>query len=94
MVPDIILEEEKDGFHQWADRYDQWDNISYTPVEKDDVGGSDTFDLNDHIFNIKKSNKMGHRRQEQSVNCLNQVTNQIFILTNVNHKHRLFETKY
>ena len=29
--PVIILEE--DGFYQWADQYDQWDNTFYTPVE-------------------------------------------------------------
>ena len=33
LVPNIILEEEEDGFYQLADNYDQWDNKPYTPVE-------------------------------------------------------------
>ena len=37
LVPNIILEEEEeeeDGFYQWADKYDQWDNNPYTPAKK------------------------------------------------------------
>ena len=37
LVPDIILEEE-DGFYQWADNYNQWDNNPYIPVEEDATG--------------------------------------------------------
>ena len=91
MVPGIILEEEEDDFHQWADQYDQWDNTSYTPGEEDDMGGFHTFNVDNHVLTSQKSNKMGHRRQEQSVNYLNQITSQIFILANVNHKYGTFE---
>ena len=34
LVPTIILEEEEDGLHQWADQYDSRDNTSYTLVKK------------------------------------------------------------
>ena len=57
MAPDIILEvveEEEDNFHQCADQYDQWDNTSYTPVEEDDMGGSHTFNVDNHVYNIIK----------------------------------------
>ena len=37
LAPIIILEEEEDGFHQWADQYDQWDNRSYTPITENDM---------------------------------------------------------
>ena len=37
---------------------------------------------------------MGNQRRELSVKCLNQVTNRIFILVNVNHKYRTFEANY
>ena len=42
---------------------------------------------------LQKSNEMGHQRQEQSVNCLNQITSWIFISANVNYKYRTFEDK-
>ena len=58
-MPNIILEEEEDGFHQWADQYDQWDNTSYTPVEEDDVGGSHTFNVDNHVFNVTKIKRDG-----------------------------------
>ena len=57
LVPNIILEEEEeeeDGFYQWADQYDQWGNTSYTPMDEDDVGGSNTFNVDNHVFNITK----------------------------------------
>ena len=54
LVPDIILEEEEDSFYQWADRYDQWDNTSYTPVEEDDAEGSYTFNVDNCDFNLTK----------------------------------------
>ena len=54
LVPDIILKEEEDSFHQWADQYDQWDNTLCTPVNEDDVRGSNTFNADNHVFNITK----------------------------------------
>ena len=54
LVPDIILEEEEDGFYQWAGYYDKWDNTSYTPVEEDEAGGSHTFNVDNRVFNITK----------------------------------------
>ena len=59
MVPNIILEEEEDGFYQWADQYDQWDNTSYTPVEEGDTGGSHTFNVDNCVFNITKIKRDG-----------------------------------
>jgi len=54
LAPNIILEEEEDGFHQWADQYDQWDNTLYTPVTDNDVGGSQTFNVDIPVFNLTK----------------------------------------
>ena len=61
MVPSITLEkeEEEDGFRQWANQYDQWDNTSYIPVEEDDIGGSHTFNVDNHVFNITKIKQDG-----------------------------------
>ena len=54
LVPNIIVEEEEeeDGFYQWADQYDQRDTTPYTPVTNDDVGGSDTFNVDNPLFNL------------------------------------------
>ena len=38
MVPDIIMEEEEDGFYQWADKHDQWDNNPCTLEEGNETG--------------------------------------------------------
>ena len=94
LVPDIILEEEEDRFRQWADQYDQWDNTSYTPVDENDVGVPQHLMSPIMCSTSQKSNEMGHRRQEQSVNYLNQVTSRIFISANVNHKYGTFEANY
>ena len=45
LVPDTILEEIEENFYQWADNYDQWDNTSYTSMEKDETKGSHTFNV-------------------------------------------------
>ena len=55
LVHVIILEKEEEAeFDQWAYQYDQWDNIPYTPVNEDDRGGSHTFNVNNHVFNVAK----------------------------------------
>mmetsp|Transcript_51472 Transcript_51472/g.52449 ORF Transcript_51472/g.52449 Transcript_51472/m.52449 type:complete len:157 (+) Transcript_51472:402-872(+) len=55
LIPDIFLEEEeKDGFHQWAGQYDQWDNRSYMPVNEDDVRCSHIFNVDNPVFNLTK----------------------------------------
>ena len=59
LVPDIILEEKEDGFYQWADNYDQWDNNPYIPVERDEIGGSYTFNIDNSIFTITKTKRNG-----------------------------------
>jgi len=55
LVPDIILEEEKEGINRWADNYDQWDNNPYTPVKDDETGGSHTFNVDHSVFNLTKT---------------------------------------
>ena len=59
LVPNIILEEEKDSFYQWTDNYDQWDNTSYTPVDKDKTGGFHTLNIDNCVFNITKTKHNG-----------------------------------
>ena len=54
LVPDSILEEE-DSFCQWADKYDQWDNNPYTPMKEDETEGSDTFNVDNSVFNLTKT---------------------------------------
>ena len=55
LVPDIILEGEEDDFYQWAENYDQWDNNPYTPVEGNETGGSHTFNVDNSVFNLTKT---------------------------------------
>ena len=59
LVPDIILEELEDGFHQWAAQYDRWDDTSYRPVNEDDVRGSYTFNVENPVSNITKIKQDG-----------------------------------
>ena len=54
MVPDIILEEE-DGFYQWANNYDQWDNTPYTTVKGYETGSPHTFNVDNSVFSITKN---------------------------------------
>ena len=60
LVPNIIIEEEKDGFYQWADQYDQWDNKFYTPVEEGDTGGPTHLMLTIAFSTSHRANKMGY----------------------------------
>ena len=44
------------------------------------------------VFSTSQTpNKLGNRRQELSLKCLNRVTSRILILANVNHKYGTFE---
>ena len=68
-VPNIILEEVEDGFYQWADKYDQLDNNPYTSVERNEMGGSHIFNVDNNVFNLIKTK---HKRKlkkycEQSI---------------------------
>ena len=53
MAPDIILEEEEDGLHEWADNYDQWDSTG------NKAGNSHTFNDDDRVFNLTKTKHNG-----------------------------------
>ena len=59
LVPNIIMEEEKDSFYQWADKYDQWDNNPYTPKMRNEMGGSNTFNTVKSVFNLAKTKHNG-----------------------------------
>ena len=95
MVPDIILKEEEDRFHQWAHQYGQWDNTPYTPVDEDDVGGSHLFNVeNHHVFNISKIKQDGMSKT-RAVSELSELSNKSdFISANLNHKYRTFKANY
>ena len=56
---DIILEEESDGFHQWANQYEQWNTTSYTPVTNDDERGYHIFNVDNSMFSLTKSKLKG-----------------------------------
>ena len=55
LVPYIVLEEEKNSFYQWADKYDQWDNNPCTLTEGNEIGGSHTFNIDHGVFNFTKT---------------------------------------
>ena len=79
LEPDIILEEEEeeeeeDGFYQWSDQYDQWDNTTYKPVEEDNVRGSNTFNVDSCIFNITKIKRDG-KSKARTVSVLSESSN-------------------
>ena len=62
LAPNIILEEEEeeeDGFYQQADKYNHWDNTAYMSVTSDDVGGSQTFNIDNNEFNFTKFKQDG-----------------------------------
>ena len=76
MVPDIILEEEDDGFYQWADQHNQWDDTLYTPVEEDDVRGSHTFNVDSRVFKITKI-KRNETLKTRTVSKLFELSNKL-----------------
>ena len=47
--------EEEDSFYQWIDKYNQWDNNSYTPVEGKEMVGLHTFNVDTSVFNLTKT---------------------------------------
>ena len=53
MATDIILEEEEDGFHNWANNYDQWDS---TRIK---TGRYHTLNGGDRVFNLTKTKHNG-----------------------------------
>ena len=57
MATDIILEEEEDGFHKWADNYDQWDSTGSK------TGSFYTFNGDNCVFNLTKSK---HNRKSKT----------------------------
>ena len=59
LVPDIILKEEEDGFYQWADNYDQWDNNPYTRMEENEMRVSHTFNVDNSVFNLTETKHNG-----------------------------------
>ena len=59
MAPNIIVEEEEDGFYQWADQYDQWNTTPYIPIIDDDVRSSHTFNIDNLLFNLTKIKRDG-----------------------------------
>ena len=94
LVLDIILKEEEDGCHQWSDQYDQCDNILYTPVEEDDVEGSHTFNVDNHVYKITKI-KWDGTSKTRAVSELSESNNKSdFISAKVNHKYGTFEANY
>jgi len=50
LATDFILEEEgEDGFHKWADNYDQWDSTGSK------MGSSRIFNGDDRVFNLTRT---------------------------------------
>ena len=54
---------EKTIFFQWDDKYDQWDNNPYTPVEGNEIGGSHTFNVEHSVFDLTKTK---HNRKSKA----------------------------
>ena len=52
--------EEKEGwFYKWADKYDVWNDYSYTPTKDNEPGSSHTFTGDSSIFKLTKTKHNG-----------------------------------
>ena len=63
LVPNIILEEEEDGFYQWAGKYELWNNKPYAPTKGNAMWGSHTFNVDSSVFNLTKTK---HNRESKT----------------------------
>ena len=78
LVPDIILKKEEEDFYQWTEKYDQWDNNPYTPVEGNEMGGSHAFNVDNNVFIHTKPNIIRNCKQELWAKYLHHITSQSF----------------
>ena len=60
LVPNIVMEEEKIGFYQWADKYDQRDNNPYTTTEGNEMGNPTHLMLNTVLSTLPKPSITGN----------------------------------
>ena len=54
-----IVEEKEVSFYQWADKYDVWNDYSYTPTKENGPGSSHTFTNDNSMFNLTKTKHNG-----------------------------------
>ena len=50
-----IVEEQEEWFYEWADKYDVWNDCSYTPTKGNEPGSSHTFTGDNNIFKLTKT---------------------------------------
>ena len=57
------LEENEEWFYQLTDKYDVWNNHSYTPTKGNELGGSHTFTGDTSVFKLIKTK---HNRKSKT----------------------------
>ena len=60
---DAYIVEEKEGwFYKWADKYNMWNDYSYTPTKENEPGSSYTFTGDNSIFKLTKIKHNGRSK--------------------------------
>ena len=54
-----IVEEKEEWFYGWADKYDVWNDYSYSPTEENEAGSSHTFTGDNSILKLTKTKHNG-----------------------------------
>ena len=54
-----IMEEKEGWFYKWADKYDVWNDYSYTPTKENEPGSSNRFTGDNIIFKLTKTKHNG-----------------------------------
>ena len=49
-----VVEEKEEWFYEWNDKYDVWNDYSYTPTKENEPGSSHTFTGDNSIFKLTK----------------------------------------
>ena len=57
-----IVEEKEGWFYEWADKYDVWNDYSYTPTKENKPGSSHTFTGDNSIFQLTKTKHNGRSK--------------------------------
>ena len=63
-------------------------------MDEDDVGSSDTFNVDNHVFNITKLKQDATSKTKAVSELSESRNNSDFIFENVNHKYGTFEASY
>ena len=79
-----IIEEKEGWFYGWADNYDMWNNLSYTPTKENESGSSHTFTGDNRIFKLTKTKHNGRSKTRLVNEVPTSVKSDFYITSKIN----------